>query len=85
MSRLEPLSFEQFQQLLADLLQIDRARLQPHAHWVADVGLDSLRIVQLLLQLEQMGLPLVFDRAWEIQTVEDAYRYYQENVPSASA
>jgi acyl carrier protein len=83
MAHLEPLSFEQFQQLLADLLQIDPARLPPHAHWIADVGLDSLRIVQLLLQLEQRGLPLVFERAWEIQTVADAYRYYQENVPAA--
>lgn len=80
MARLTPLSFEEFQKLLAELLQIDIARLKPDAYLIADLGIDSLRIVQVLLRLQEMGLPLAFDRAWEIQTVGDAYRYYQEQI-----
>ncbi|MBI5651088.1 MAG: hypothetical protein HZC40_11695 [Chloroflexi bacterium] len=82
MPRLEALSFEEFQKLLAELLQIEIALLKPEAYLINDLGIDSIRIVQTLLRLEQMGLPLALERAWEIQTVGDAYRYYQEQIKS---
>lgn len=77
MPRLEPLSFEAFQTLLADLLNLDIAQITPDAYFVADLGVDSLRIVAALLRLQEMGLELSLDTAWQIQTVSDAYRYFQ--------
>lgn len=80
MAQLAPLSFEEFQKLLAELLQIEIASLKPEAYWINDLGIDSIRIVQVLLRLQELGLPLALERALEIQTVGDAYRYYQEQI-----
>jgi acyl carrier protein len=76
----ETLSFEAFQAMLADLLEIETAQLVPEAYFVTDLGVDSLRMIQVLLKLEQMGYKLSVDSAWRIQTVGDAYRYYREQV-----
>ena len=35
-------------------------------------------MVELMLRLEEMGLALPMEAAWEIQPVEDAYRVYRE-------
>jgi acyl carrier protein len=78
MPPLEPLSFEDFQAMLADLLNVDVAQLTPEAYFITDLGIDSLRMIQVLLQLDQMGFKLSLESAWQIQTVGDAYRYYQE-------
>jgi acyl carrier protein len=80
MSQLEPSSFESFQAMLSDLLTIDVARLKPEAYFITDLGVDSIRMVEVLLRLEEMGLELDPNLAWEIQTVGDAYRYYEEKV-----
>lgn len=75
---LSPLSFEEFQHLVADILHLDPARITPQAFFVTDLGVDSLHLLEILLRLEARGLPLSADLAWRIQTVGDAYRYYQE-------
>jgi len=80
MPLLEPLSFEAFRTMLADMLNVDEAKLTPEASFITDLGVDSLRLVQVLLRLEQMGFKLSLESAWRIQTVGDAYRYYQEQV-----
>jgi acyl carrier protein len=78
MTQLEPLSFEAFQAMLADLLNVDVAQLAPEAYFITDLGVDSLRMVQMLLRLEEMGIGLSLESAWRIQTVGDAYHYYQQ-------
>lgn len=80
MPPLEPLSFEAFRTMLTDMLNVDEAKLTPEATFITDLGVDSLRLVQVLLRLEQMGFKLSLESAWRIQTVGDAYRYYQEQV-----
>lgn len=79
MSQREALSFEAFQAVLAELLNVDVARLRPEAYFITDLGVDSLRMVEILLRLEELGLELSPDLAWQIQTVGDAYRHYQEH------
>jgi acyl carrier protein len=74
----EPLSFEQFQKLVGGILQLPPELVQPQADFVTDLGVDSLRMAEVLLRLEALGLPLSFDLTWRIRTVADAYRYYQE-------
>jgi acyl carrier protein len=80
MSQLEPLSFAAFQATLAELLNLDRAQIKPEAYFITDLGVDSLRMAEILLRLEELGLELSPDLVWQIQTVADAYRYYQEQV-----
>ena len=78
MTHLEPLSFEAFQAMLADLLNVDVAQVTPEAYFITDLGLDSIRMLEILLCLEEMGVELSLELAWRIQTVGDAYRYYQQ-------
>lgn len=74
----EPLSFEQFQHLVADILNIQPDQATPEAYFVTDLGVDSIRMLEVLLRLEALGLTLSPDLAWRIQTVGEAYQYYQE-------
>ena len=74
----EPLTFEEFQNLVADILNIQPGQVTPGAYFVTDLGVDSIRMIEVLLHLEALGLTLTPDLAWRIQTVGDAYQYYQE-------
>lgn len=80
MSQAEMLSFKAFQAMLAELLQLDAALFQPDAYFVTDLGVDSLRLAEVLLYLEELGLEISPDLAWQIQTVGDAYQYYQRHM-----
>jgi len=78
MAHLEPLSFKAFQAMLADLLNVDVAQVTPEAYFITDLGVDSMRMLEILLCLEEMGVELSLELAWRIQTVGDAYHYYQQ-------
>jgi acyl carrier protein len=80
MDQLEPLSVEAFQVMLADLLNVEVAQVVPEAYFITDLGVDSVRMLQVLLRLEEMGVELPLEMAWRIQSVGDAYRYYQQQV-----
>jgi acyl carrier protein len=74
------LPLEAFQAMLAELLHLDAALFRPDAYFITDLGVDSLRLVEVLLRLEELGLEISPDLAWQIQTVGDAYEYYQTHV-----
>lgn len=78
MPQSEPLSFEQFRSMLAELLDLKAEQLAPEAYFVGDLGVDSIRMVEVFLSLRDMGLEVSPEIAWRIQTVGDAYRYYSE-------
>lgn len=63
--------------MVAELLDVDAARLTPDAYFITDLGVDSLRLADILLRLEELGVEVSPDLAWEVQTVGDAYRVYQ--------
>ncbi len=66
--------------MLAGLLDVDAARLTPDAYFITDLGVDSLRLADIMLRLEELGVEVSPDLAWEVQTVGDAYRVYQAQV-----
>ena len=74
----QPLTFEQFQTLMAEILHVEVAQVKPESYFVTDLGVDSVRLVEMMLRLETLGLELSPDLVWRIQTVGEAYRYYQE-------
>jgi acyl carrier protein len=79
------LSFDEFRQFLSDSLGIADAVLTPDAHFLNDLAIESLKLVELILQFElQLGVSIPTDAAWEIQTVGDAYNYYVELVQNGS-
>jgi len=79
------LSFDEFRQFLSDSLGIADVILTPDAHFLNDLAIESLKLVELILQFElQLGVSIPTDAAWEIQTVGDAYKYYVELVQNGS-
>ncbi len=77
------ISFEEFQHMLADVLQVDEDQLTPDASFVNDLMVDSIKLVELMLGLEENGVNIPMEAAWDVQTVGDAYRVYKESASAA--
>jgi acyl carrier protein len=71
------LSFPEFRQFVAATLGVSDQVLAPETHFLFDLGVESLKLVELMHQFQvQLGRPVSADAAWEILTVGDAYDYY---------
>jgi acyl carrier protein len=73
-------SFEEFRRIVAEKLQIDEEIVVPEASFLNDLYADSIQLVDMMLQLEEMGIHIPLETAWEVETVGDAYRLYKEAV-----
>jgi len=72
------LSLDEFRHLLAEQLQVDESRVIPGASFIEDLLLDSIRLVDLWLRLEELGIQIPLEAAWDVQTVGEAYQRYLE-------
>lgn len=72
----EMLSFEEFRRLVAQELQIEESQVVPEASFLHDLRVDSLRLVEMFLRLEEAGFSIPLEEAWDVETVGDAYRLY---------
>jgi len=79
------LTFEEFRAILAEELMLPKDQLLPDADLVQDLQLDSLALASMMLRLEELGVELPLESAWEIRTVEEAYRIYQAALGGAAA
>ncbi len=80
------LSFDEFRQFLSNVLGIAEMALTPDAHFMNDLAIESLKMVELILQLEhRLGIRIPSDMAWEIETVGDAYNYYLKQIVTRPA
>ncbi len=81
----QPITFDEFRHLLAGALQVDESRVVPEASFVTDLAVDSIKLVELMLGLEENGINIPIESAWDVETVGDAYRVYKESFgPSQS-
>jgi acyl carrier protein len=78
-----PITFEEFQHMLADVLQMDENQLTSNASFVNDLMVDSIKLVELMLGLEENGINIPMEAAWDVQTVGDAYRVYKESAATS--
>ena len=78
-----PLSFDEFKHMLADLLQIEETKVLPEASFVTDLLVDSIKLVEMMLGMEEKGINIPMEAAWDVQTVGDAYRVYKENAATS--
>ncbi len=83
-ARLGPITFDEFRQMLAQVLQIDVAKVVPEASFVTDLAVDSIKLVELMLGLEENGINIPVESAWDVETVGDAYRVYCESFKGGS-
>jgi acyl carrier protein len=70
------ITFEEFRRLIAQELQVDEERVVREASFVEDLFADSLKLVRLMLRMEELGIGIPMERAWEVETVGDAYQLY---------
>lgn len=77
---MEKITFEEFRQMVAEELDVDAALVVAEARFVEDLMADSIRLVEMMLQLEERGVTIPLEEAWQVQTVGEAYRLYAERL-----
>lgn len=74
-----PTISEKVTQIIVDKLGCDEAQVLPAASFTADLGADSLDIVELVMEFENhFGLSIPDDKAEQIQTVGDAISFIEQ-------
>ncbi|MBZ5563394.1 MAG: acyl carrier protein [Acidobacteriia bacterium] len=69
---------EKVKQIIVEQLGVDEAEVTPTAHFVDDLGADSLDIVELVMAFEEaFEIEIPDEDAEKIQTVKDAIEYIQ--------
>jgi acyl carrier protein len=75
---------EKVKQIIVDQLSVDEAEVTPTAHFIDDLGADSLDIVELVMAFEEaFEIEIPDEDAEKIATVKDAVDYIQSHVKSS--
>ncbi len=72
---------ERVQKVVAELLRVPAAKVTPTAHFVRDLGMESVQSVELMAAFEEeFDLDIEQDEVTEIFTLEKAARWLAEAV-----
>jgi acyl carrier protein len=72
---------ERVKQIIVEQLGVDEAEVTPTAHFIDDLGADSLDIVELVMAFEEaFEIEIPDEDAEKITTVKDAIDYIQSHV-----
>jgi len=75
---------EKVKQIIVEQLGVDESEVTPIAHFVEDLGADSLDIVELVMAFEEaFEIEIPDEDAEKIQTVKDATDYIQAHGKSS--
>ncbi len=67
--------------IIIDKLGVDGNKITASAHFIEDLGADSLDTVELIMQFEEdFGIEIPDEDAEKILTVQDAYTYISKNI-----
>jgi acyl carrier protein len=75
----KPIPFEEFRRIIAEELDVEEGKIAQESSFINDLFADSIQLVELMLRMEEMGVDIPVDAAWEVETVGDAYRLYAEH------
>ena len=71
---------EKVKSIIAEQLSVDEAEVTPEAHFIDDLGADSLDTVELVMALEEeFGVEISDEDAEKIQTVGDVIKYIEQH------
>ena len=77
---------EKVKQIVVEQLSVDEAEVTPTAHFIDDLGADSLDIVELVMAFEEaFEIEIPDEDAEKIATVKDAIDYIQSHVKSSKS
>ena len=80
------MTFDEFRGFLSETLGVAEVTLRPDTHFLSDLAVDSLKMVELMLQFElQLGRKVSADAAWDILTVGDAFKFYRSQIGMEAA
>ena len=66
--------------IIVDKLGVDENKITATAHFIEDLGADSLDTVELIMQFEEdFGIEIPDEDAEKILTVQNAYDYINNN------
>jgi acyl carrier protein len=72
---------ERVKQIIVEQLGVDEAEVTPTAHFIDDLGADSLDIVELVMAFEEaFEIEIPDEDGEKITTVKDAIDYIQSHV-----
>ena len=67
------MEFEKLQDIIADVLNVQKDEIKPETTFVDDLGADSLDIFQIIMGIEEeFDMEIVNDEAEKIVRVQDA-------------
>ncbi|MDK6233076.1 acyl carrier protein [Aerococcus sanguinicola] len=71
-------------QMIIDRYGVEAERVSRDLSFTDDLGADSLDVVELIMELEDIfGIQIPDDEVESIETVGDVLDYIRDNVPSA--
>ncbi|MCQ2176574.1 MAG: acyl carrier protein [Bacteroidales bacterium] len=77
--------FEEVQAILAKQLRIDPSTITPESRIKADLGADSLNILQLLMKIEDdYGIMIPDEKLAEFEKVKDVVAFLDSNKTEAT-
>ena len=73
--------FEKVKNIIVDLLQVSEDAVTEEAHFIDDLGADSLDLVELIMGIEEeFNIEIPDGEAEKVVTVGDVVNYIKENV-----
>ncbi len=73
--------FEKVKNIIVDLLQVSEDSVTLDAHFIDDLGADSLDLVELIMGIEEeFNIEIPDGEAEKVVTVGDVVEYIKENV-----
>ncbi|MCL1891674.1 MAG: acyl carrier protein [Alphaproteobacteria bacterium] len=78
-------TFDKVQAIIVDKLGVAKEKVTMEAKFVADLGADSLDVVEFVMEVEkEFNITIPDDAAAKMQTVGDAVKYIDANVKPAA-
>ena len=73
-------TFDKVKEVIIDKLGVDESAITEEAHFVNDLGADSLDTVELIMEFEEeFGIEIPDDDAEKITTVGSAVEYIEKH------
>ena len=72
---------DQVKKIIVEQLGVDDAQVTPDAHFIDDLGADSLDTVELILSFEEaFNISIPDEEAEKLETVGKALEYLEEKI-----